>query len=198
MGWIGRSSASRQFGTGPGGDVRLGDFVLPREAQWHFEGDKGDPDVTVRLAVRDGRPQVIDAHFTAKPDGRQLRTSDLTLLSLDALAVQTFARFAERSHYDPETNTTELTPVTDERGFWAAVNDVDAAVKAPRRGVTAAELEQVARVYRDNVTGRPLEAVRVTLGYTSDRTAARRVQQARRAGLLPATTPGRRMPREET
>jgi hypothetical protein len=30
------------------------------------------------------------------------------------------------------------------------------------------------------------------LGYKSERTAARRVQQAREAGLLPATTPGKR------
>jgi hypothetical protein len=29
-------------------------------------------------------------------------------------------------------------------------------------------------------------------GYASERTAARRVQQAREAGLLPKTTPGKR------
>jgi Holliday junction resolvasome RuvABC DNA-binding subunit len=53
-----------------------------------------------------------------------------------------------------------------------------------------AELKEVARVYRENVDSRPVEAVEA-LGY-SRRTAARRIQQARLKGLLPPTTQGKR------
>ena len=58
--------------------------------------------------------------------------------------------------------------------------------------VTRAELEEVARIYREHVDASPTRAVAMLGGYASERTAARRVQQAREAGLLPKTTPGKR------
>jgi hypothetical protein len=64
--------------------------------------------------------------------------------------------------------------------------------QAPRRGVTQPELEQVAKIYRDNVSTKPVQQITTIMGYRSERTAARRVQQARDAGLLPPTTPGKR------
>jgi hypothetical protein len=57
--------------------------------------------------------------------------------------------------------------------------------------VTRAELEEVAKVYREFIGSTPTRAVQLAGGY-SERTAARRVQQARAAGLLPQTTPGKR------
>jgi hypothetical protein len=65
------------------------------------------------------------------------------------------------------------------------------ARKARRGTVTRADLEQVAKVYRENLAASPTRAVSLLLGYT-ERTAARRVQQARAAGLLPETTKGKR------
>jgi hypothetical protein len=164
---------------------------MPRELVFEVEGDKGAPDLTVRFQVRDGRPECVEVHARASQDGRALRTSDLQLLQLDAMTTSVFAGAAMQSHHDPETNVTTMTPVMDERSLWAAVNDVDRAVKAPRRGTTRAELEQVAKVYRDNIKSSPVATVQQVLGYGSERTAARRVQQARDAGLLPPTTPGK-------
>lgn len=189
MGWVGESRVTRQFGKG--NDVRIGDFVMPKEAEWIIEGAKGDPDAVVRLEVRDGRPQVVDVRVTAKPDGRAVRTSDLQIMSLDALAISVFARLAMRSSYDPETNLTRLAPIADEREFWLAVNAADAAVKAPHRGSTRAELEQVAKIYQESVAHKPVLAVMTTMGYKSERTAARRVEAARAAGLLPKTRQGK-------
>jgi hypothetical protein len=182
---------SRQFGV-KDNDVRIGDFVMPRRASAFVDGANGEPDLEVHFEVRDGRPQCVDVHATAKPDGRPLRTSDLHVLALDAMTLSVFARLALKSTYDAETNVTTMVPIMDEREFWRAVNDVDAAVKAPRRGVTRAELEQVANVYRHNVDAKPVQQVAAIMGYGSERTAARRVQQARDAGLLPPTTPGKR------
>lgn len=69
--------------------------------------------------------------------------------------------------------------------------DIYEARSARRGTVTRAELEEVARIYREHVDASPTQAVAMLGGYTT-RTAARRVQQARAAGLLPATTPGKR------
>jgi hypothetical protein len=189
--WVGRGRVSRQFGV-KDNDVRIGDFVMPRRASAFVDGANGEPDLEVRFEVRDGRPQCVAVLATAKPDGRQLRSSDLHVLALDAMTLSVFARLALESTYDPETNVTTMTPITDEREFWRAVNDVHTAVKAPHRGVTRAELEQVATVYRDNVDAKPVQQITTIMGYGSERTAARRVQQARDAGLLPPTTPGKR------
>ena len=60
------------------------------------------------------------------------------------------------------------------------------------RGATREELEAVAATYRANIGWNPTEAVQRAYGYTP-RTASRRVQQARDAGLLPNTTQGRKL-----
>jgi|GEM_PF-1767806 len=65
------------------------------------------------------------------------------------------------------------------------------ALFSKKRGVTRDELEAVAYTYQQNIDGNPTEAVQQIYGYTA-RTASRRVQQARDAGLLPGTTQGRK------
>lgn len=66
------------------------------------------------------------------------------------------------------------------------------ALFSRKRGVTKAELEQVAYIYKQNIHKKnPTEAVERNFGY-SGRTASRRVKEAREAGLLPPTTQGRK------
>jgi hypothetical protein len=192
MVWTGTAETRAWLDSPEGGPVRVGDFLLPRKVTYNFEGDGGNPDLHVRFEVRDGRPECVEIRLTAKPGGRGLRTSDTQVLTLDAMKIGVFAETAHQVRYDPETNGTRSSRISDEREFWRALNEVDAVVKAPQRGVTQAELEQVAQVYADNVQGAPIKAVRAVLGYSSERTATRRVQQARAEGLLPATTVGKR------
>lgn len=193
MVWTGRAETRAWLdGGSAGGPVRVGDFLLPRLASFDVTGDNGNPDLHVRFEVRDGRPECVEIRMTAKENGRGLRTSDAHVLTLDAMRIGVFADMAQQIAYDPETNTTTSSPITDEREFWRALNEVDSVVKAPQRGVTKAELEQVAKVYAENVQGSPVKAVQAVLGYKSQRTAARRVQQARDEGLLPPTTAGKR------
>lgn len=190
MSWRGQGTYTQTI---PTSNVRLGDYLVPEAASFAFEGENGDPDMLVQFKVRDGRPQCTEVHLHTKPNGRAVRTSDLHALSLDVLTVSVFTALSKRFTYDPDTGmTTAMHHVMDEREFWRAVNDTEEAVKNPKRGVTEAELENVARIYRENVVHKPVEAVRAALGYGSDRTAARRVEQARSAGLLPPTTPGKR------
>jgi CRP-like cAMP-binding protein len=63
--------------------------------------------------------------------------------------------------------------------------------KSAKRGTPLqSELRTISDTYRANVDKNPLEAIEL-LGYTR-RTASRRIQQAREAGLLPSTSQGRR------
>lgn len=172
--------------------VRVGDFVVPRRVEWHFAGDKGDPDLSAVFEFRDGRPMCVDVCVSASAGGRQVRSADLLALEVDKMTVVAFSRFTMRSVFNPETNVTTTVPVDDEREVWAAINGIEAAVKAPRRGVTQAELERVAEIYLANIATEPALAVMVQMGYGSQRTAHRRIKQAETAGLLPATTPGKR------
>jgi hypothetical protein len=57
--------------------------------------------------------------------------------------------------------------------------------------LTARAVSGSAKIYRQHIDDRPTEAVSRAFG-KSHRTAARWVQQAREAGLLPDTTPGKR------
>jgi hypothetical protein len=131
--------------------------------------------------------------ISVKPNGRGLRTADLAALNLDALAVAVFSQLAStyRTSRD-EPDTVLLFRPADEAEARRLERDLHEARKAQRGTVTRAELEEVARIYREYVDSSPTQAVAALGGYDSQRTAARRVQQAREAGLLPKTTPGKR------
>lgn len=163
----------------PGGGIRasaltwLGRSLVPREATWRRRGEGDAPDVLLGFEVCDGRPECTQITIRRKPGGRGIRTSDLGL-QLDNLAVGTF---------------TELTIASDESRIE---KDVYVA-RTSRRGVpTRAELERVAQTYREHFDRMPVQAVQQLHGYGSARTAHRRVEQAREAGLLPPTTPGQK------
>ncbi len=188
--WSGQSTWSR--GLGARNAVPLGDYVIPRRVEWHFEGDNGDPDLWAFFEYRDGRPQCVAVRVAASKHGRAVRTSDFQLLEVDKMTVTAFSRFAMRSSFDPETNVTTMEPVDDERDLWRVIDGVEEAIKAPRRGVTQAEIEKVAEIYLDNVRSDPTREVEVQMRYGSRRTAERRIKQAEEAGLLPTTTPGKK------
>lgn len=191
MAWTGTGKIKNKL-TGSAGLLRLGDFVVPKQLEFEFTGDEGTPDFVAKFEVRNGRPECVELTFRAKPDGRGIRTSDLHVIQIDGMKTGMYADRAMRATVDHETNVTTMEPVTDERELWRAINEVNEAVKAPQRGITRPELEQVAKIYRENVDGSPVKAVQASMNYNSERTAARRVEQAREHGLLPATTPGKR------
>ena len=124
---------------------------------YRFEGADQDPDLTVELALRDGRPQCTSVTITAKDGSRPVRTADLEDLAVDRLTARVYARQSLYAVDDPDTGVTSMTPIMDEREFWAAMKEVETALKAPRRGTTRASLEQVARIYAEYVDKGPAE-----------------------------------------
>jgi hypothetical protein len=159
---------------------------FPTAVELRAEGQKGAPNVHARFELRDGVPEVVEFRMSAKDKGRAVRTADLAAWNLEGLALNGFRQFA-RPHDEPHRLGSGP---RDEREFWELEGQL-VEDRGRRRGPSADELEAVARVYREAIDGRPTEAVQVRLNY-SRRTAARRVQQARAAGLLPATTPGKK------
>jgi hypothetical protein len=178
----------------------LDDVLLYPRALLTVVGEGGEPDATVAFEVRplpehppgdpyarvhfvkDVRPEVIGIHISAKPNGRGITTADLRSLALDDLTTDVFT----------VVGTPRVPPFrTPEEDYRHMGRTVREARSRSRGKVTRAELEEVAKVYREFVGSTPTRAVQLAGSY-SERTAARRVQQARAAGLLPRTTPGKR------
>lgn len=163
-----------------GGRVVFGDTSVPTRVAYLIEGTHSSPSLRVVFEIREGRPFCSGVHFEASARGRSIRTGDLTALpSLERLAEEAFAELAVRAEA--------------ENPFGAFIGDDTARRRSARTDVRDrgdAELKEVARVYRENVDGRPVAAVEA-LGYAR-RTAARRIQQAREKGYLPQTTQGKR------
>lgn len=178
--WQGGREVVGRVGGGHKSFVRLGEAVVPPTADLIFTGTKGSPDALVRFEVRDGRPECVEVAVRVKPDGRGIRTSDLAMFNLDDLTIDVFVELGVVGVSDPE----------ERRQTYKGVQE---ARLERRGGVTRAELEEVARVYREHIDESPTRAVELLLGY-SRRTAARRVEQARTADppLLPRTSQGKR------
>ena len=175
-----------------GNGVRMGDSPFLVSEHAHLRGtdeEGGAPGVEARFEVRDGVPECVEFTLRSKPGGRAVRSADLRLFDLDGITLNTFTRRgAIRKKLDDGPGHAE--PIADEREWWAA-NAAVAAAQRRRKSVSQWELEEVSRIYNENVDGHPTKAVEKAMNL-SVRTAARRVQQAREAGLLPQTTPGKK------
>jgi len=192
MVWEGRREVTGFAGGKDGGYVELGSAIVPPKAQLTFEGIKGSPDATLSFEVRDGRPECVEIRVRAKSDGRGIRSADMREFNLDDLTAYVFTDLAiavpdegaglgPGSIYTPE----------NEAVMQRAARDVREARMSRRGSVTRADLEEVARIYREHSDASPTRAVAMLLG-VSERTAARRLKLAEEAGLLPPTTPGRK------
>lgn len=192
--------------------VVLGSRVkVPRRVGYVHHGRRGSPSARLVFEIRDGSPTCIEVTVTAGVDGRGVKTGDLeTLPSLDNLARNAFAELAVAQYAGDDPS--DLIVVgqngeVDQEATAAKVMESIAqklqtqeawkhkrkatAVRALDEGQRADELEAVARIYREHLNARPIEAVQSLMGYESTRTASRRVQEARRAGFLPPTTRGK-------
>jgi hypothetical protein len=199
-GWPGKVEIRRLIG--PGLDTLiLNNVYLYPQAVFTVIGQGRQPDATVAFEVhplplhesgdpylrvhevKNARPEVIGIHIAAKPGGRGITTADLRSFALDELTTDVFT----------VVGTPQIPPLRTPAEEYRHIGRTMREARQSSRGkVTRAELEEVARVYREHIDTTPIQAVRSAGGYKSDRTAARRVQQARAAGLLPMTTPGKR------
>lgn len=193
MVWSGQVSTSAAIGGRNGFPVLIGDrLMVPRLTTWKVDGANGHPDARVRVEVRDGRPEVVEFWIGAKPKGRGIASADVASIgNLDNLVANILTEVGSHLHpTDEAPGHFSATHPPSEKDAWAISGAVHSAREARRNRVSTEELETVARLYREHADKAPLVRIAAELG-VSHRTAARRVEQARAAGILPPTTPGK-------
>jgi hypothetical protein len=170
--------------------VRVGDRFLPEWLILRLDGDASAPTITGRVEVRDGVPRFVDLRFHSEPGEGELRSSHLRETQADAI-LGALAAFAVRVA-DIDTEQRVLTLEFGGADQVGPSLDVLRRSRANRK-LTPEFLRQVAEVYREALrTGRaPTQAVKSRF-FVSERMAGGYVQRARKAGLLPPTTPGKK------
>lgn len=166
----GRASAA-------GEPVPVGDRLVPRIIEVEVAADGTDPALRMRIEVRQGVPVYTQVALV----GDDIRQKDLMNLFLNDWLSQIVAALA--------FNADGTKPFEEGRGD--AIRTIEVARKKRNRRDPKL-LNRVAEIYREHFdTGKPTQAVERAFG-VSKRTAIRYVQDARAAGLLPATVPGKK------
>ena len=169
--------------------VRIVDVWLPQQVDAVLYGGDRTPRVELTIEVRNGVPGYTRVEIsTPAHTGRHLISRDMTVvrdqltywldLIVEAVAQPTDAEPIAAPSWADRTVTRD---------------SVSAARRPQRRQITPELLADVAALYRANITGSPIDAIKRALG-CSTRTAARYVEMCRsdEYQLLPKTTRGQR------
>jgi len=198
--------------------VRVGARAVPQRIDVTFPSSPdGWPSLHLTIEVRRGSPQCTELTIRSDPEGREVRGVDYRAVKLEewvdeicALASMDVVKtkdggtvFRASVHRSLRTARGETVDASlpelarmldDESGeeeFRRDRKAIAVARSGARRTVTDELLRSVAKVYRDNITDRPVEHVRAAFRPASYRTAARYVQLARAKGFLPKTKQGK-------
>jgi hypothetical protein len=168
-------------------DVVVGDRLVPSEISVEIRGGTSEPDLSMKIEVRQGIPVWTEVTLRARPDGPEVRDKDLSHVNLNGWIEQIVAACSYRYSGGAASGHEFWGRPADDQGELANVR----RVRSGRTRVSAERLRKVAEIYRDHFTERPTDSVARSFG-VSHRTAARYVQQARSAGFLPPTDPGKK------
>lgn len=176
MDWTGKMRTTAKVGA----PVELRGYAVPRRITLTVEGQGGSsssasPDARLEFEVRDGMPQCVELHIKARPDGQPIGTTDLRMFDIDGLTESVFLRHAQKV----------LEPGKAYR--YADADRPGAQRIIGARVRSDAVLRKAALAYLGNETHAGLRAVAAALN-VSRTTAARRVKDARDAGLIPAVS----------
>lgn len=176
--WSGHGQATHQLG---GDSVLVGDRLIPREIFVYVRGGMSQPDMEMKIEVREGIPECVELILRARPDGPEIRDKDVAVIRvgdwLERIVAMCSMKRSGMGFSKPVNDRTALGDIT--------------RIRTRRPRISREHLKNVAEVYRQHFDKRPTEAVARTFD-VSHRTAARYVQQARAAGHLPETDPGKK------
>lgn len=169
--------------------VQVGDHLVPCALTVDLPGADGQPGLRMRLEVIDGTPQCREFTIHSVDGGRGVRQSDVQAVKLTQWIDEFFALFAYRRDVNGTDWVTEIP--TKHIRHLGAVKDLHAATRRQPRKLDRMFLQQVADIYRANISHNPTQAVADEFG-KQHRQAANYVQRARAEGLLGQTTRGRK------
>lgn len=176
MAWQGTTRISTRLGA----PVKVGSLAVPKTATLVGTGDGHEPDFRLEFQMSpQGEATCTEIHVIAKKPGRGLRNGDLGVFNVSALASATFDALAFEVIRDAPDLAAVLRAT---KSTSHSRPDINRAI-SKGAGVTWAELVDVAWVYAQSSKA-PLKEVETRLA-VSRRTAARRVEMARKEGLLP-------------
>ncbi|MCF6391043.1 hypothetical protein L2K20_29135 [Mycobacterium sp. MBM] len=156
-----------------------------------------EPDRHVRVELRDGSPVLTELSWKAGPGQGEIRQKHLKQTEIAKLVTDLVVSVMP---------TTDLVPVDSDLGRIeeapevAALRQSKAAARKfvdrqrlarARRVITPELLQEVAKVYRDNINGAPTKAVGEMFN-VQPRQASKYVDAARQRGFLPATVRGQK------
>ena len=146
---------------------------------------KGNPDMYVKVEVRDGSPEVVEFTLASQPDQRDIRRKHLRDIDVEKLAAELYNFEVNEAH--PDDGPREFA-----NGQGIARRFVEKH-RQPRdyRIISDSFLQQVAKIYRANIQGAPTKAVAKHF-QVKDRMASKYVDRARGAGYLPKTKQGQK------
>jgi hypothetical protein len=146
---------------------------------------RGGPDMFVKVAVRDGSPEVVELCFTSQPGQSEVRQKHLRAVDVGRLATDLYT-------YEVTEADADDSPWDYARAERTAEKFIERQ-RLPRdyRVITDDVLRKVAEVYRQNIGHAPTKAVAKAFG-VRDRMASTYVDRARQAGHLPPTKQGQK------
>ncbi|UXA14076.1 hypothetical protein KXD97_10005 [Mycobacterium sp. SMC-8] len=149
-----------------------------------------EPDLTVRIELRNQTPRIVAISLVAGENSREIRPIDFRDSDLESF-IRLYEIFVYEVVYDETMDQVSISAATDDHGELASIirKDIERR-RSGKRVINTAFLQQVATVYRDNIEHAPTEAVSRTFG-VKHRQATDYVKQARERGLLPPTKQGR-------
>ena len=167
----------------------IGDFEIPTWVELETVGSI-EPDLFVRVELRDGAPQIVEVRWTSKPHQSEVKQKHLRSVDLETLVTAMMAEATAGM-----ASTFAEAQVGTEKSE-ALVRDATKLIERQRlpkeyRVITDSFLRAVAVVYRQNIDHAPTQAVARFFGVKS-RMASTYVDRARRAGHLPPTKQGQK------
>jgi hypothetical protein len=173
----------------PVGELQL---RMPARFTLHLrDNDDGGPDVDITWQVRNGVPECTQVNITATEKGHEVRVSGLAGIRLeDCLEFALKSMLFDRTDGSDEPQLPDKTHWFDLALGREAVKQTRTVRAARKVKITDAFLREVAKVYRENISDRPTQAVAEYFG-KQHRTAAYYVHEARERKILRPTTKGK-------
>lgn len=170
--------------SGDGNMVRVGDRLVHGEIRVVFPGAGGQPQLDAVIDSTSGVPRCVSLGLSAVEGGREVRSTDLRTVEVEALIEAIVPLFTLEGEWDENGGFRGVEGVPDSSSdeFRRARTALREVRRASRRKVTPELLARVAEVYHSDPE-RPAEAVELAFA-VSPRTAFRYISQARDQGLI--------------
>jgi hypothetical protein len=149
-----------------------------------------DPDMHVRVELRDGSPVLTELSWKSAPGQGDIQQKHLRQTTINKLITDLVVSTMRTNDRVPVGEAPDVTALR--RSKAAARRFVDRQqLPRARRVMTPEFLQEVAKVYRENFNGKPTKAVGEVFN-VQPRQASKYVDAARQRGYLPKTVRGQK------